>query len=391
MAATLHSGILVYFHCAPGTGYAIGRLEQVFYRAACEVTGDPSSVYFAYPTLESEQRGDPPVAASSLLQIDPITRDPLELQRVSKLVKERHITAALGFDQQPGSALERVLRQAGVRTLVSYWGAPMSGHYSGLRLLMRRWMMRMQRYQPDHYVFESEAMRQTATQGRGVQWGRTAVIRLGVDTDRFKPVSPRSNYAQALFGLPPEAHIVFYSGHMEPRKGVAVIMQAAINIVSQRKRKDIYFVILGNQGNEAQPFMEMLVHSDAAGHVVFGGYREDIVEIIKSATLGVIASVGWDSFTRSAVEIAACGKPLIVSSLPGLDETVIPSQTGFTFQPGNHAELAARIIQLVDDQPLCASLGAQARQRVDNHFSERHQTQEIAKLFAPMPVAEGAE
>jgi len=100
MAATLHSGTLVYFHCAPSTGYAIGRLEQVFYRAACQVTGDP------------------PVAASSLLQIDPTTSDPVELQRISRLVKERRITAALGFDQQPGSALERVLSRAS-----THWSA----------------------------------------------------------------------------------------------------------------------------------------------------------------------------------------------------------------------------------------------------------------------------
>jgi len=381
MAAKLHCGILVYFHCAPGTGYAIGRLEQVFYRAACEVTGDPSSVYFAYPTLQSEQRGDPPVAASSLLQIDPITRDPVELQRISRLVKERRITAALGFDQQPGSALERVLRQAGVRTLVSYWGAPMSGHYSGIRLLMRQWMLRMQRHQPDYYVFESEAMRQTATQGRGVQWGRTAVIRLGVDTDRFKPVSPRSNYAQTLFGLPPEARIVFYSGHMEPRKGVAVIMQAAIDIVCQQHRNDIYFVILGNRPNEDLPFRKMLAGSGAEAHVVFGGYRDDVVEIIQSATIGVIASVGWDSFTRSAVEIAACGKPLVVSSLPGLDETVVPFKTGYHFQPGNHEELSSRIIKLIDDPELCSSMGAGARHRVESQFSERYQQNQLASLF----------
>jgi hypothetical protein len=46
-------GVLVYFHCPSNTGYAIERLEKVFYRMAQRLAGSDSAIFFAYVNLDA--------------------------------------------------------------------------------------------------------------------------------------------------------------------------------------------------------------------------------------------------------------------------------------------------------------------------------------------------
>jgi glycosyltransferase involved in cell wall biosynthesis len=94
--------------------------------------------------------------------------------------------------------------------------------------------------------------------------------------------------------------------------------------------------------------------------------------------VGAIASTGWDSFTMSSLEIAACGVPLVVSALPGLDETVDEGETGFTFPAGDHETLADRLLLLLNDRPRRDEMGRAARRRVLRRFTTEQQIESLA-------------
>ena len=107
--------------------------------------------------------------------------------------------------------------------------------------------------------------------------------------------------------------------------------------------------------------------------MTFGGYRDDVEKILPGCSIGVIASTGWDSFTMSSLEMSSSGLPLVVSNLQGLAETVDHGTTGFVFKPGDHYELADRILYLLENRQKLKDFSAKSRERVLKRFTKERQ------------------
>jgi len=367
----LIKGVLVVFHCAESTGYAISSLEDVFLKVAQNLS--PGNVHFSFKKLQTAPADSRKHRDFGVLCFDPYSESNLEIKKLSEYVKKNEIDLVLGFDQPPGRKYYRHLRSAGVNKIISYWGAPMSGINSGLKLFLKKMEMLLRVYSPDLYLFESNAMRETAVYGRGINKSKTAVTYLGVDSEKFKPNIERRSYVYNVFGIPKNRHIVYYSGHMEKRKGIATIMHAARHIIDERRCNDIHFLLLGNKGGESNEYLKILRTSKALSHVTFGGYRDDVEKILSGCSIGVIASTGWDSFTMSSLEMASSGLPLVVSNLQGLSETVDHGVTGFVFKPGDHYELADKIIYLLGNPQILKEFSVKSRARILNKFTKEHQ------------------
>lgn len=371
------SGFLVVFHTPSNAGYAMTPLERMFYQVACDCTGNARDVHFAFKDLRTGPPVSLPVGFSNLIALDKEGSPGPQFESAESYIRKHGIDTALCFDLQPRAPVCRMLRNAGVKTLISYWGSTISGLNTGLKLFLKRVEVRLGRHKPDLFIFESEAMRRYAVWGRGIGAGRTCVVPTGVDTDRFAPNSAAAGYVRQAFGIPIDHKIAFYSGHMEARKGVRVIIEAAIELVDRRSDDRITFVLCGNRPGEAQPFLDLLKDTRAASNVVFGGYRDDLHRVIPGCDVGIIASTGWDSFPMSSLEMAACGLPLLVSALQGLVETVEEGVTGFLFEPGNSRQLADRIAQLTSDRELMHALSRAARKRIVSGFTLEHQRKRL--------------
>ena len=139
-------------------------------------------------------------------------------------------------------------------------------------------------------------------------------------------------------------------------------------------------MLLGNKGSEHLPYQQMLT-GDAAQHVTFGGYRNDIHLLQREAYAAVIASTGWDSFPRSGVECQASGLPLIVSDLPGLNESIQSGITGFLFPTADSQALADVMVKLLDDPALRDRLSTGARQRIIDGYSLAVQKRQLVAVM----------
>jgi glycosyltransferase involved in cell wall biosynthesis len=382
------SSTLVFIPFASDTGYAIAGYRDALFEAARLSTGDASRVHLACTKLVPGHESRVPIDPRNLFELDP--SDPVSVARAAQRIHTAGISTFLGVDVPTDGFPFAAFRRAGVRNVVAYHGAPVSGINRGAKLWLKRLEMRLRPNLPDHYIFESEAMRETAVHGRGIPRDATSVVYLGVDPNRFTPARARVGYAHDLFAIPPERSLVFYSGHMEARKGVDVIMRAALELVVSRGRTDVQFLLAGNRDGEEQPFLALLRGTPAEDHVRFLGYRDDLPDIEAVCRLGVIASTGWDSLTYSAIEMAASGLPIVVSRLQGLVETVEDGKTGFLFRPGDPAELSDRIEQVLDDPDLCAAMGKRARTRVLEGFTRDHQISALAAVLTRVRFRKGA-
>jgi len=374
------TSVLVFFHCASNAGYAIAQLERVLVEVARRIDGTDLGVHVAYTDLSSGWPSGLPTSFNRVIPFDSSSSDSAHLHAIERYVRHHNIQIALGFDQPVRRPGYQALRRGGVRTFVSYWGAPMSSLKNRWTLALKRLDVRLARHGPDHYIFESRAMQRTAVEGRGIPRSRTSVAHLGVDTSVFRPSQGRDWYAHDLFGIPRDRQIVYYSGHMEERKGVDVLVKAAVDLVDHRGLRNVHFLFLGNQAGQEVQFDALYRGRSAEGHITFGGYRADVERIIPGCYLGAIGSTGWDSFTMSSLEIAACGVPLLVSRLPGLDETVEDGETGYTFAVGAHAELADRVSLLLHDTERRDVMGVASRARVLRSFTAERQIESIAAI-----------
>ncbi len=363
--------IIIVLHTKSNTGYAIAPLETTFYKMAYALTQNAERIHFAYKNLNDGKPTSLPDGFENVIAID--NDDATTFGPALHYIKQRNVQYAFCFDLPVRSALVTLLRDAGIQRIISYWGATMSSENTGVKLLAKKMEVFLSRSKPNHFIFESEAMRHLAVQGRGVARRATSVIPTGIDTDKYHPNHADPNRLNQLFAIPAGAKVIFYSGHMEPRKGVHVIIDAALALTDEFQREDIYFLITGNKPGEELPFLQQLGNHSAKSRVIFAGYRTDLHLIMPCCTLGTIASTGWDSFPMSSIEMASCGLPLVVSSLQGLNETIEDGITGLKFPPGDHRTMAKHIVELINSPERCAAFSQAARLRAVSGFSNEHQ------------------
>jgi glycosyltransferase involved in cell wall biosynthesis len=365
--------ILILLHCESNTGYAIGPLERIFYEMAVEVCdGIRSRIHFAYPSMRKGPSPTLPDDFGQYVVIDTRSVDAEHWAAVAQYIRQHDIDTIFGFDQPAFLPIHRQFRRAGVKHFISYWGAPMSSMNNWAVRLLKRMEVGLRSSGPDHYIFESKGMAELAIKGRGIPARRVSVVPLGIDSDRFRPDPDNARYVYELMGIPKQRRIFFYSGHMEPRKGVAVIMRAANSLSQSRERDDWHILLCGNKGDESREYEQMLT-DQARTRVTFGGYRSDLESLCHGCYAALIMSTGWDSFPRSGLEVQASGLPLIVSDLRGINESVRDGVTGLILKAGDAAGLANAMNRLLDDPVWRDRLSLQARSRIESEFTLQKQ------------------
>ncbi|MCI0563478.1 MAG: glycosyltransferase [Nitrososphaera sp.] len=360
---------LFLFPFTTNPGYAISALEALFYQVGLTLaTGDLTCVHFGY---RSFQRGRPKVLPKdfvNLIEFDFANTERRNIQHLVTYVRKNRIQFLCIVDIQPVHPLFRPIRQAGVTTIVTYWGAPITSRAPTWKLLVKRVAVALSRSKVDRLIFESRAMAELAVYGRGVPREMIDIVPLGVDTRTFHP--GHSDYAHQVLGLPKERKIVIYSGHMERRKGVHTLIEAAIDLLTIRQRNDVCFLLCGNRDDSEKSGYRAMYEGKGIDHLIhFGGYRSDLSALYPSCFCGVIPSSGWDSFPRSSLEMAASGLPVVAARLGGLPEAVLDQQTGLLFEPGNAQQLADCLERLLSHPELAAQFAEQGRARCAKEFN----------------------
>ena len=88
-----------------------------------------------------------------------------------------------------------------------------------------------------------------------------------------------------------------------------------------------------------------------------------------------------EGLPRALVEASATGRPMIVTDTMGCREVVRDGREGILVPVGNIAETAAAIHRLVGDPTLRARLGAAARKRFEENFTEEVVVRTIRALY----------
>lgn len=200
---------------------------------------------------------------------------------------------------------------------------------------------------------------------RGAHADRVVVAPNGADLDRLR--APSSSAVQAIAKLRAKigsALVVGYVGSLRPLEGVHVLVEAIAALTD--RGHDVHGLIVGDGEARAQ-LVAQAAALGIADRVTFPGR-------VPAADVGAYYdAVDVFAVTREAsrvtelvtpikpLEAMGRGKPVVMSSLPALRELGGPDSVARYYRPGDVADLAARIAELLRDEAARQELGARAR------------------------------
>jgi glycosyltransferase involved in cell wall biosynthesis len=151
-------------------------------------------------------------------------------------------------------------------------------------------------------------------------------------------------------------------GRLVGDKGCVVFVEAARGRASRAT-----FVWVGPE-DEAKP--DVLRAAALAGPVRFLGVRHDMPDVY--AALDVFVLPSWrEGFSRSGMEAAASGLPMVLSDIRGCREIGTDGEHVMLVPPRHPDLLTSVIAGLLDDPDLRKTLGAAARSRAMAEFDQR--------------------
>ncbi len=136
--------------------------------------------------------------------------------------------------------------------------------------------------------------------------------------------------------------VVGYMGVLAPHKGVDVLADAACAL---GPASNIRFVIGGTGEDDA--YVEQLKRRFGEAHVDFLGWVKPENAYPLFDVL-VVPSRWNEPFGRIVVEALAYGVPVICARSGGIAESILAHENGFTFESGNHVELATLLRDVIE-------------------------------------------
>ena len=202
----------------------------------------------------------------------------------------------------------------------------------------------------------------------------TTIVPPGVDTDRFVPLSLEQRHAaRAKFGFDSDDEIVLGISRLVPRKGFDTVIRAVAQLAPHRPRLRL---VIASTGRDEDRLKKLA--SELSAPVTFLGRvpHDDLPALYGCADLfSMMCRNRWGGLEQEGfgivfVEAAACGVPQIAGDSGGAAEAVEDGVTGFVMEdPTDAAGLAARLVRILDNPELKASMATASRHRAESEFN----------------------
>jgi len=203
---------------------------------------------------------------------------------------------------------------------------------------------------------------------------KITVISNGANIEKFYPMNKEKIISKLK--LEDNHFYVGYVGSFAPWQGLELLVEAA-NIVKSKGYSHINYLIIGGGGDSEKEIFIKVSKYQLEKEFIFTGRidHNNVVYYINAFDVAVapfIKDIFPGRIGLSALkffEYLACGKPVIVSALEGIKQTIEEVQCGYLFKPNDPIELSKAIIQSYHDSEKLAILGKRGRKLVETQFN----------------------
>jgi glycosyltransferase involved in cell wall biosynthesis len=134
------------------------------------------------------------------------------------------------------------------------------------------------------------------------------------------------------------------------------------------------------------------LRSVAPPNVVFLGHRSDVRQLLAACDVVALPS-RWEGLSLSLLEAMACGRAVVATAVSGTASALGRASAppcGRLVPPAEDAVLAEVLIEILTDAALARNLGAAARERVRDLFTEQATAGAVQNMTrAAMALARG--
>ena len=195
--------------------------------------------------------------------------------------------------------------------------------------------------------------------------GKSHLVPRGVDTERFRPGSPRRLELRARLRVPAESLVVGCVAQLVPVKGHPILLDAIARVPGAR---------LWLAGRELDPAYAAGLRARARElgieeRVEFLGGVEDVPALLAELDAFVMATPVGEGCPVALLEAMASGLPCVAADASGFRDVIEPGRSGLLVAPRDAAALGDALEKLSDGEALRRQLGEGARARVLQAFS----------------------
>ena len=185
------------------------------------------------------------------------------------------------------------------------------------------------------------------------------------------------------YGISENVPVVGVVGRLETWKGQHVFIKAASHVL--KHFPETVFIIVGGTVRGKQEYKEYLqkLVSDLGVEksVIFTGERRDIYSVMSSFDVSIHSSTEPDPLPGTIMEAMYCEKPVIGADSGGVPEEIENGVTGLLYRPGDDADMASKICQLLANPGMARKMGTAGKLRLQKMFSKASQMPEIEHVY----------
>ncbi len=222
---------------------------------------------------------------------------------------------------------------------------------------------------------------------------KISVIHRGTDFDEFAPKAisdERLKNIKSTWNIKNDDFVVLKLARLTDWKGQKYLIEAVALIIEEFPH--VKLVLAGDaQGRDTyrNQLMDLIKKYDLQKKVILPGHCDDPAAAMATSHAVVVASTDAEAFGRAAVEASAFEKPLIVTRIGAVVETVLAEPevtkakaTGWKVPPANAAEMARALKELLlsskDEQN---AIGKRARAYVTASFSLQNMCSKTISVY----------
>ena len=316
--------------------------------------------------------------------LDMASKNPLTIRRntakLLDLVKQHGVDLIHARSRAPAWSAYWAARKAGI-PFVTTFHAPYN--FDGKAKKLYNSVMS----RGDRVIAVSQFVAEHVAANYGVGPDRLRLIHRGVDTFSFSPEKVTQERIIKLareWRLPEDQRIVLLPGRLTRWKGQLVLIEA----LSRMGRKDVRAVMVGSdQGRKEyrQELVDRIRELGLESQVTIADHCSDMPAAYMLADAVVSASTEPEAFGRVIVEAQAMGKPVIVSDLGAVKETVVHGETGLVVPASDPTALGHAIGEaLALDQLQRRALALDAMRFVAERFTKERMCAETLDVYAEL-------
>jgi glycosyltransferase involved in cell wall biosynthesis len=206
----------------------------------------------------------------------------------------------------------------------------------------------------------------------GIPASRIRVHRIGVDLARFTPAP-----------LAQRQRIVLGAGRFVEKKGFEFLIDAMADVQSTSPETEL--VLIGSGEQEAE--LRARAAAKLSSFRIFGPCPPaEITAWMRRARLLAAPSVidrtgNTEGLPITIVEALASGLPVVATRHAGIPEAIVDGVSGHLVAERDPAALAARMLDLLDDDTGWEAMSTASRQRAEAEFDLAVQTERLERIY----------